>query len=345
MRSLHAATRQIQVVRGGAGENADELEDTRRDKQCRGIREQDGDKRVAPITCGSAANVSLEFGKRVLLEDLHLAVYLTAHGEEQRNHDVRLLEATARLPRHGQEARLDPNVRTCDQTHSKVTIKVEIIFILLLQEGRIQRQVAQIRVLHVDAVLVLLNPVKTVDENAVVDDGVDGQDHGHLAPGLHPHSLVVARPHTEGLSCDQRCAHARPIKGQQLRYARIVPDNLLRLQEILDSVSITGWRLFESLHLDPIGEDDRRDLDEVRQVPPNTVNTVLHAVHETQHETQHVHAGLQQYLHCNQDLRIVTHLLHEIRTVPGLQETLVLGRQQLLGQPLHMRSSVAKARR
>ena len=154
-------------------------------------------------------------------------------------------------------------------------------------------------------------------------------------------------PHTEGLSCDQSCPHSRPIKGivqgnvgKQLWYSRIVPDNLLCLQENLYH---RGWRLFQGLHLDPIREDDSRDLDEVRQVPPNTV---LHAVHETQHETQDVHAGLQQHLHSNQDLRTVQHLFPdfpglvlEIREIPGL----VLGRQQFLGQQLHVHPSVPKA--
>ena len=173
------------------------------------------------------------------------------------------------------------------------------------------------------------------DENAVVDDGVDRQDHGHaqpakqcsrhvtnrghLAPGLHPLSLVVMGPHTEGLSCDQRCPHSRPIKGivhgnvgKQLWYSRIVPDNPLCLQENLDH---RGWRLFQGLHLDPIREDDSRDLDEVRQVPPNTV---LHAVHET----QDVHAGLQQHLHCNQDLRTVQHLFIEFKDLRIVQASL-----------------------
>ena len=118
--SLHAARRQIQEMRGGAGEDADELEDTRRDEQHRGVHEQIENKIANPFTCGSVADTSLDFGARVFV-DLHLAVDLAAHGEEQRNHDVRLLEATARLPRHGQEARLDPNVRACNQTQSKVT--------------------------------------------------------------------------------------------------------------------------------------------------------------------------------------------------------------------------------
>ena len=38
--SLHAARRQIQEMRGGAGEDADELEDTRGDEQHRGVRDQ-----------------------------------------------------------------------------------------------------------------------------------------------------------------------------------------------------------------------------------------------------------------------------------------------------------------
>ena len=319
--SLHAARRQIQEMRGGAGEDADELDDTRRDEQCRGVQEQIEKKIVNPLTCGFVADVCLDFGARGIFVEMHLAVDLAAHGEEQRNHDVRLLEATARLPRHGQEARLDPNVRACNQTQSKVTQTVDMIFIALLQESGKQGQVVQIHGIHVH-IHAVANGAVCDDENAVVDDGVDRQDHGHaqpakqcsrhvtnrghLAPGLHPLSLVVMGPHTEGLSCDQRCPHSRPIKGtvhgnvgKQLRYSRIVPDNLLCLQEILDH---RGWRLFQGLHLDPIREDDSRDLDEVRQVPPNTV---LHAVHETQHETQDVHAGLQQHLHCNQDLRTV----------------------------------------
>ena len=42
--SLHAARRQIQEVRGGASEDADELEDTRRDEQHWGVHEQIGNK-------------------------------------------------------------------------------------------------------------------------------------------------------------------------------------------------------------------------------------------------------------------------------------------------------------
>ena len=205
-----------------------------------------------------------------------------------------------------------------------------MIFMALLQEGGKQWQVAQIHGIHVH-IHASANGAVCDDENAEVEDGVDRQDHGHaqpakqcsrdvtnrghLAPGLHPLSLVVMGPHTEGLSCDQRCAHSRPKKGivhgnvgKQLRHSRIAPDNLLCLQEILDCFPHRGWRLFQGLHLDPIREDDSRDLDEVRQVLPNTV---LHAVHETQHETQDVHAGLQQHLHSNQDLRIVQHLLLE----------------------------------
>ena len=364
--SLHAARRQIQEMRGGAGEDADELEDTRRDEQCRGVHEQIDKKHENPFTCGSVADACLETGTHVIFVELHLAVDLAAHGEEQRNHDVRLLEATARLPRHGQEARLYPNVRACNQTHSKVTQTVDIMIIALLQKGGKQWQVSQIHGIH-GQIHAIANDAVCPDENAVVDDGVDRQDHGHaqpaklcsrhvtnrghLAPGLHPLSLVVMGPHTEGLSCNQ-IPHFRPIKGivhgnvgKQLRYSRIVPDNLLCLQEILDCVPHRGWRLFQGLHLNPIREDESRDLDEVRQVPPNTV---LRAVHETQHETQDIHAGLQQHLHYNQDLRTVTHLflefpglVLEIREIPGL----VLRRQQFLGQPLHMRPSVPKAQR
>ena len=108
-------------MRGGAGEDADELEDTRGDEQCRGVHEQIDKKHENPFTCGSVADIWQEFGARGIFVELHLAVDLAAHGEEQRNHDVRLLDATARLPRHGQETRLDPNMRTCNQTQSKVT--------------------------------------------------------------------------------------------------------------------------------------------------------------------------------------------------------------------------------
>ena len=130
--SLHAARRQIQEMRGGAGEDADELDDTRRDEQCRGVQEQIEKKSVNPLTCGSVADACLDIGARGIFVEMHLAVDLATHGEEQRNHDVRPLEATARLPRHGQETRLDPNARTCNQTHSKVTKKVEMIFRELL---------------------------------------------------------------------------------------------------------------------------------------------------------------------------------------------------------------------
>ena len=202
-------------------EDADELEDTRGDEQCRGVQEQIEKKSENPFTCGSVAD--LEIGPHGIFVELHLAVDLAAHGEEQRNHDVRLLGATARLPRHGQEARLDPNVRTCNQTQSKVTQTVDMIFIALLQESGKQGQVGQIHGIHGQ---IHGNDAVCDDENAVVDDGVDRQDHGHaqpakqcsrhvtnrghLAPGLHPLSLVVMGPHTEGLSCDQRC----PIPAQ-----------------------------------------------------------------------------------------------------------------------------------
>ena len=232
-------------MRGGAGEDADKLEDTRGDEQHRGLQEQTAKKSVNPLTCGSVADACLDIGARGIFVEMHLAVDLAAHGEEQRNYDVRLLEATARLPQHGQEARLDPNVRACNQTHSKVAITVEMIFIALLQEGGKQWQVAEIHGIHVHIQAIAHDEVCD-DETAVVDDGVDRQDHGHaqpakqcsrhvtnrghLAPGLHPLSLVVMGPQTEGLSCGQRCPHSRPIKGivqgnvgKQLRYSRIVP--------------------------------------------------------------------------------------------------------------------------
>ena len=55
--SLHAARRQIQEMRGGAGEDADELEDTRRDEQHRGVHEQIENKHANPFTCGSVADI------------------------------------------------------------------------------------------------------------------------------------------------------------------------------------------------------------------------------------------------------------------------------------------------
>ena len=149
--SLHAARRQIQEMRGGATEDADELEDTRSDEQCWGVREQMEKKRENPITCGCGFVVVdyLDNFARAIFVEIHLAVDLAAHGEEQRNHDVHLLEATARLPRHGQEARLDPNVRACNQTQSKVTQTVDMIFFALLQKSGKQGQVGHIHDIHV----------------------------------------------------------------------------------------------------------------------------------------------------------------------------------------------------
>ena len=47
--SLHAARRQIQEMRGGAGEDADELEDTRRDEQHRGVHRTDRKQDLKPV--------------------------------------------------------------------------------------------------------------------------------------------------------------------------------------------------------------------------------------------------------------------------------------------------------